>query len=134
MSDVKLSQIGHLAYAPEMSYVGEGENRLARTTIAVISNKRTKDRNSGEIKERTSRVRWTLFGTSAENATKYLSKGSHVSVNGRLENNDYEKDGETKYEFNFIATEIEYLDSKVESEARAAHAIHGQSDDGNHNG
>ena len=38
---------------------------------------------------------------------------------GRLENNNYEdKDGQMVYGFTFTCEEIDYLDSKAESEAR----------------
>lgn len=120
MSDVKIRQIGHLGINPELTYVGEGEARAARASVVVISNKKTKNRTTGEIKERVTRVRWTLWRDQAENAVKYLQKGSHVSIEGRLENSDYEKDGETVYVDNYVCEEIEYLDSKAESEARAA--------------
>lgn len=125
MSDVKVRQIGHLAINPEMTMVGEGENRVARTSIVVISNKRSKDRETGEIKERTTRVRWTLWRTQAENAVKFLKKGSHVNVEGRLENNDYEKDGQTVYSDQHVCEEIEYLDSKAEADARSQRAAAG---------
>ena len=36
----------------------------------------------------------------------------------RLRNNNYEKDGETVYGMAFTAEEIDYLDSRAESEAR----------------
>lgn len=120
MSDVKLRQIGHLGANPELTYVGDGEDRAARASVVVISNKKTKNKKTGEIKERVTRVRWTLWREQAENAVKYLKKGSHVAIEGRLENNDYEKDGETIYEYNHVCEEIEYLDSKAESDARAA--------------
>ena len=58
-------------------------------------------------------------GKQAENAAEYLGKGSRVNVVGRLENNNYEdKDGEKVYGFTFTCEEIDYLDSKAESEAR----------------
>jgi len=129
MSDVKVRQIGHLAMNPEMTYVGEGDNRFARATIVVISNRRSKDRETGEIKERTTRVRWTLWRNDAENAVKFLKKGSHVAIwEGRLENNNYEKDGQTVYSDQYVVEEIEYLDSKAESEARSARAAAGGDD------
>jgi single-strand DNA-binding protein len=119
MSDVKIRQIGHLAITPEVSYYGDADKRNACTNILVISNKRTKDRETGEVRERATRLRWTLWGNQAENAAKFLKKGSHVSVEGRLENNDYEKNGETIYSNNHVVEEIEYLDSRAESEARS---------------
>jgi fatty-acyl-CoA synthase len=42
----------------------------------------------------------------------------YVNIVGRLRNNNYEKDGETVYGMAFTAEEIDYLDSRAESEAR----------------
>lgn len=120
MSDVKVRQIGHLASNPELTYVGSGENRLPRATMVVISNKRLVNRETGEQRERSTSVRWTLWRDQAENAAKYLRKGSHVSIDGRMENNNYEKDGDTVYSDQYVCEEIEYLDSKAEAEARSA--------------
>jgi single-strand DNA-binding protein len=131
MSDVKVDQIGHLANSPELVHVGAGQG-TPRVQFVVMSNKRRKDRETGEITERTSRVRWTLFGDQALNASKYLRKGSHVSVSGRLENNDYEKNGEMNYGFSFVAEEVEYLDSKAEAEARASRDAAGNGGDVQH--
>jgi single-strand DNA-binding protein len=130
MSDPEIRQIGHLASAPEMKYVGEGDHRVARATLVVISNHTYKNRETGEAKERVTRVRWTLWRAAAENAVKYLSKGAHVSVIGRLENYKIEKDGsEPKYGDNHDCNDIEYLDSKAEASARAARAAAHEEDD-----
>jgi single-stranded DNA-binding protein len=56
----------------------------------------------------------------AENAAEYLGKGSHVNIVGRLRNNNYEKDGEEAYALAFTAEEVDYLDSRADSEARRA--------------
>lgn len=127
LSDAEVRQHGHLAANPELAYVGQGENRVARASMVVISNKITKDRNTGEKFETTTRLRWTLWRDQAENAVKYLSKGSAVLISGRVENNDYEKAGETVYDFQFTVDEIKYLDSKATAEARAANRSNGGS-------
>ncbi len=124
MSKVKVSQIGHLAAAPELTHVGNGEG-VPRAQFVVMSNRTRKDRETGEITQYTSRVRWTLWRDQAVNASKFLRKGSHVSIDGRLENDDYEKDGEKFYGFSFVCEDIEYLDSKAEAEARAARSAKG---------
>lgn len=120
LNDAAVRQYGHLAANPEMTYVGQGDQRVARTSIVVISNKVLKDRDTGETREKTTRLRWTLWRQQAENAARYLSKGSAVLIEGRVENNDYEKDGETVYDLQFIVEEIKYLDTKAAAEARAA--------------
>jgi single-strand DNA-binding protein len=84
--------------------------------LTAISNTR---RGSGDNREEESTaIQWTLWGKQAENAAEYLGKGSHVNIVGRLRNNNYEKDGETVYGMAFTAEEIDYLDSRAESEAR----------------
>lgn len=81
-----------------------------------MSTRNTRSSRNGE--PRSTAIQWTLWGKQAENAADYLGKGSHVNIVGRLRNNNYEKDGETVYEMAFTAEEIDYLDSRAESEAR----------------
>ncbi|WP_246737183.1 single-stranded DNA-binding protein [Methylobacterium sp. DB0501] len=68
---------------------------------------------AGAKQEQTDFFRIKSFGGLAENAGKYLGKGSKVFVQGRIEPTKYEKDGKTEYGFDFIAEEIEYLDTKA---------------------
>ena len=56
-------------------------------------------------------------GKQAENAAQYLGKGSHVNVAGRVQNNNYEREGRTVYAMVFTAEEIDYLDSRAEGDA-----------------
>jgi single stranded DNA-binding protein len=106
----------HLAGAVKLEFVNGREGKIAKAVLIAISNTR---RGSGEQREEESTaIQWTLWGKQAENAAEYLGKGSHVNIVGRLRNNNYEKDGETVYGMAFTAEEIDYLDSRVESEAR----------------
>ncbi len=106
----------HLAGSVRLEFVNGREGRLAKGTVTAISNSR---RGSGEGREdEATAIQWTLWGKQAENAAEYLGKGSHVNIVGRLRNNNYEKDGETVYGMAFTAEEIDYLDSRAESEAR----------------
>lgn len=118
MSEAKVRQIGRLGANPEMTFVGTGDKRVAKASIIILSNKRYTNRETGEAKETVTRLRWTLWRDQAENATKYLSKGSRVAVEGVVDNNDYQKDGVNYYELNFTVQEIEYLESKADAEAR----------------
>lgn len=49
------------------------------------------------------------WGKLAENCLKYLKKGSKISLYGNPQNRSYEKDGETKYIFEIVATDIEFI-------------------------
>ena len=106
----------HLAGAVKLEFVNGREGKIAKGVLTAISNTR---RGSGETREEESTaIQWTLWGKQAENAAEYLGKGSHVNIVGRLRNNNYEKDGETVYGMAFTAEEIDYLDSRAESEGR----------------
>lgn len=117
MANVQVSQRhAHLASAMKLEFVNGREGKVAKAILTAISNTR---RGSGDSREEESTaIQWTLWGKQAENAAAYLGKGSHVNIVGRLRNNNYEKDGETVYGMAFTAEEIDYLDSRAESEAR----------------
>ncbi|NRF71315.1 single-stranded DNA-binding protein [Aquincola sp. S2] len=120
MANVQVFQRhAHLAGAVKLEFVNGREGKIAKAVVTAISNTR---RGSGETREEESTaIQWTLWGKQAENAAEYLRKGSHVNIAGRLRNNNYEKDGETVYGMAFTAEEIDYLDSRAESEARRTH-------------
>lgn len=115
--EAKVLQLSaHLATTPELSYVGS--ERRPKAVFVAISNRRYRDASEQKVDVAT-RIRWTAWGPDAENAAQYLGKGSHVNIIGRIDNNDFvDSNGAERYEFNFTVTEIEYLDTKAESEAR----------------
>ena len=105
-----------LASAVKVEFVKGRDGEVAKGTVTVISNTR---RGSGDDRtEEATAIQWTLWGKQAENAAEYLGKGSRVNVVGRLRNNNYDKDGSTVYGFQFTCEELDYLDSKADSDAR----------------
>jgi single-strand DNA-binding protein len=56
--------------------------------------------------------RVTLFGKQAELVERYLSKGKKVGVEGRIQNDNYERDGQTVYRDSIIGNRIEFLSPK----------------------
>jgi single-strand DNA-binding protein len=67
------------------------------------------------------------FGVSAENHARYLKKGRLIHVDGRLDWDEYEKNGETRHEVKVIASNVQYLPTKASlEEARAAAAASAQ--------
>jgi single-strand DNA-binding protein len=117
MANVQVIQRhAHLAGGVKLEFVNGREGKIAKAVLTAISNTR---RGSGDSREEESTaIQWTLWGKQAENAAEYLGKGSHVNIVGRLRNNNYEKDGEEVYALAFTAEEVDYLDSRAESEAR----------------
>ena len=106
----------HLASTVRLvSVQGRDGQPVSKATLTAISNTR---KGSGDNRgEEATAILWTLWGKQAENAAQYLGKGSHVNVVGRVQNNNYDKDGETVYTMAFTAEEIDYLDTKTEGEA-----------------
>ena len=109
----------HLASAVRLvSVQGRDGQPVSKATLTAISNTR---KGSGDNRgDEATAILWTLWGKQADNAVQYLGKGSHVNVVGRVQNNNYEKDGETVYSMAFTAEEVDYLDTKAEGEALRA--------------
>lgn len=98
--------IGRLGRDIDLRYTQSG-TAVARFTLAV-------DKFSkGEKK--TNWINITAFGALAENANKYLHKGSKCAVSGSLETGSYQRDDGVKIPTSEIfANNIEFLDSKSE--------------------
>ncbi len=118
MANVQVVQRhAHLAGAVKLEFVNGREGKVAKGVLTAISNTR---RGSGDSREEESTaIQWTLWGKQAENAAEYLGKGSHVNIVGRVRNNNYrDNEGADVYTLAFTAEEIDYLDSRADSEAR----------------
>jgi single-strand DNA-binding protein len=108
----------HLAGDVRLLTVEGRDGPVSKATLTAISNTRRGGRGEGDNRgEESTAIQWTLWGKQAENAAQYLGKGSHVNVVGRVQNNNYDRDGETVYTMAFTAEEIDYLDTKAEGEA-----------------
>ena len=104
--------IGNMTRDPELRTTNSGSS-VCRFTIAVTRKYRGKD---GE--KFTDFIDCVAWGKNAENACKYLRKGSKVAVNGELHVDNYEKNGEKKKNCYIECDErngIEYLSNKSEA-------------------
>jgi single-stranded DNA-binding protein len=107
----------HLAGPVRLEHVNGRDGKLAKVTLIAISNVRRGASDARE--EESTAILWTLWGKQAENAAEYLGKGSHVNIVGRVRNNNYPgADGETVHALDFTCDEIDYLDTRLEAEAR----------------
>jgi len=105
-----------LAAAVRIDVVQGRDGPVSKGTVVAISNVR----RQGADEEATS-IQWTLWGKQAESAAEYLGKGSRVNVVGRVQNNNYENaDKVMVYGLTFTCEELDYLDSRMEGEARRA--------------
>ncbi len=97
---------GRLTRDPEVKYTPSGRP-VVRFGIAV--NRSFVDSNN-ERQERTSFVNIVVWGAQAENCGKFLSKGSPVMVEGRLEIRKYTaQTGEDKRVTEVVARKVTFL-------------------------
>lgn len=91
----KVILVGNLGQDPEVRYMPNG-NGVANISIATTDS--WKDKNTGQMQERTEWHRVVLFGKLAEVAGEYLRKGSQVYIEGRLQTRKWtDQSGQEKY-------------------------------------
>ncbi len=99
--------IGNLGKDPETRYTA---NNTAITNVTVATNESWKDRQSGEMQERTEWLRVVFFGRLAEIANEYLRKGSTVYIEGRIQTRKWQgQDGQDRYTTEIVANEMQML-------------------------
>lgn len=109
----KVMLIGRLGRDPEIRYSQQG---LAVVNFSMATSEQWTDRNTGERQEKTEWHRIVVFGKQAEICEKYLSKGSQIYVEGRIQTRNYEKDGQTHYMREIIAANFQFLDRKQDNQ------------------
>ena len=101
----KVILIGRLTADPELRYTPSG-TPTSTVTVAVdrLPNK------DGEVIA--DFIRCVVWGKSAENLAKYMSKGRQIAVEGRLQVRSWEKDGSRHWATEVIAERVQYLGGK----------------------
>ena len=98
----KVILVGHLGRDAETKFTPGG---AAVTRFSVATNRRWKDKDSGEWKEETDWSNVVLW--RSENLANYLTKGKQIYVEGRLQTRSYEdKDGKKVYATEVVADDV----------------------------
>lgn len=115
MSLNKAQLIGHLGGDPEVKYTPSGQT-VANFSVATNESWKDKDGNKQE------RVEWhriVVWGKTAENCGKYLSKGRQVYIEGRIQTRNYDdKDGVKRYITEIVADRVDFLGGGDKDEGR----------------
>ena len=112
----KVILIGNVGGDPETRYLPNG-NAVTNLTLATSDSWR--DKQTGQMQERTEWHRISFFGKIAEIAGQYLRKGSKVYIEGRLQTREWEKDGVKRYTTEIIVDmggSMQMLDSRGDNE------------------
>ena len=119
--------VGHLGRAPELKHLNDG---TAVTTLSVATSRRIRDRD-GNSKEETEWHSVVVFGRQAENAAKYLTKGSEAVVDGRLRTRKYtDRSGVDHWRTEIVCENLTFGAKPKESQGQAESAPAPGSDDG----
>jgi single-strand DNA-binding protein len=102
----KVILVGNLGRDPEIRYTPSG---TAVANFSIATSERWKDKNSGEMQERTEWHRIVAWGRLGEICGEYLNKGKQVYIEGRLQTRSWEKDGVTRYTTEVVAAEMKML-------------------------
>jgi len=103
--------VGNLGRDPEVRYMPSGD---AIANIAVATSYKPKDKEPITEWHRVS-----FFGRLAEIAGQFLTKGSSVYIEGRLQTRKYQdKDGIEKYSTEIIAESMQMLDKRGDADSQ----------------
>jgi single stranded DNA-binding protein (ssb) len=113
MSFNKITIVGNLGRDPELRYTPQGN---AVCNFSVATNERRRDKN-GEMQDFTTWFRITLWGKQAETASKFLTKGSPVYIEGRLRVEEWtDRDGKNRYTLDVNATDMQFISGGARAE------------------
>lgn len=105
----KIILIGRLTADPELRYTPNGK-AVCSFTLAVNRP------YTGEGGERTADfIEIVVWNKAAENTAQYLVKGRQAAVEGRLQIQSYEKDGQRRWRTQVVAHSVEFLGSSSDS-------------------
>lgn len=103
----KVMLIGNLGADPEVRYTAGG-SAIANIRLATAESWR--DKETGDMQERTEWHRVAFFGRLAEIAAEYLKKGSQVYIEGRIQTRKWnDKDGTERYSTEIVANDMQML-------------------------
>ena len=107
----KVMLIGRLGRDPEIRY---SANNTPICNFSLATSDRI--RKGDNFEEKTEWHRIVVFGNQAENASKFLKKGSLVFVDGKIQSRTYQdKDGNERTVVEIIANSLNFLDPKENS-------------------
>ncbi len=106
----KVFLIGRLTRDPELRYTG---NNTAVATFSLAVNRNFSNQNGEREADFINIVVWRK---QAENVKNYLTQGSQVAIDGRIQTRSYDdQQGQKRYITEVIADNVEFLGSKNSS-------------------
>jgi single-strand DNA-binding protein len=109
-----VSLVGRLTRDPELRGLPSGGS-VCTMRVAFSTSKKQPDGSWSDV---SNFVNVTVFGNSADNAARFLSKGRQVAVNGRLQWREYQpKDGGAKREaIEIVANDVQFIGGREDGQ------------------
>lgn len=108
----KVVLIGRVTRDPELRYTA---SNIPSTRFTLAVNRPFENQNGEREADFINIVVWRK---QAENVKKYVTKGSLIAVEGRIQTGSYEKDGQRVYTTDVVADNVQFLESKSQSQNR----------------
>ena len=96
---------GNLTRDPELRQTQSG---MAVLSFGVAVNDRRKNNQTGEWEDYANFIDCTMFGTRAQNIQRFLSKGTKVTIEGKLRWSQWERDGQKRSKIEVIVDDIDF--------------------------
>ena len=100
---------GNLTRDPELRSTAGGTSVLG---FGVAVNDRRKNQQTGDWEDYPNVIECTMFGARADALNKYLSKGTKVTIEGKLRWSQWERDGQKRSKIEVIVDELEFMSSR----------------------
>lgn len=106
----KIVLLGKLIKDPELKTIENSEKVFTRFIVAVERNFKSLDGT-----RKSDLIPVTIWGRKAEVICKHMTKGSYISLSGRLKTGSYEdKQGNKKYIAEVVAEDFKFVGNKKE--------------------
>lgn len=104
----KIVLLGKLIKDPELKIIENSDKAFTRFIIAVDRNFKAADGS-----RKSDLIPVTMWGRKAEVVCKYMTKGSYISLSGRLKTGSYEdKLGNKKYVAEVVAEDFKFVGNR----------------------
>jgi single-strand DNA-binding protein len=104
--------IGNLTRDPEVRYLKSGQ-AVCELRLAISRRFKT---TTGEEREESCFVNVVVWGRQGEACGQYLSKGSPLFVDGRLQYEEWEKDGQKNNRLRVVADRTQFIGAPKRAE------------------
>ena len=113
----KVILVGNLGADPDTRYMPSGK---AVTNIRIATSESWKDKQTGDMQERTEWHSIVMYDKLGEIAAEYLRKGSQVYIEGKIRTRKWQdKEGKDRYTTEVIADQMQMLTDPGPAHPRA---------------